>query len=294
MLPTATALVERLRPALVVRESCEYASAVAARRAGIPFATIAISLARIEHDVLAMVAPVVDGFADGSAEAIARAPLLTALPEALDPSPWSTTVRYRAAPGTPGSLPPWEGAGAGPLIYATFGSVVGHTGLAARVFRGALDALGSLPVRALLTVGRAIDPSSLGPVPPNVRVERWVPQAVVLAACDVVVCHGGSGTTYGALAAGVPVIVCPLYADNARNGAAVARAGAGLLVAPPDAAASWATSACELGPSLRGAIHRGLDDPTLRVAAGEIRREMGSYPLVDEALAPLGPSSPRR
>jgi UDP:flavonoid glycosyltransferase YjiC (YdhE family) len=35
---------------------------------------------------------------------------------------------------------------------------------------------------------------------------------------DLVVCHGGSGTAFGALAAGVLIVVVPLFADQFENG----------------------------------------------------------------------------
>jgi len=57
----------------------------------------------------------------------------------------------------------------------------------------------------------------LGSVAANTHIERWVPEADVLTHAAVVVCHGGSGTTYGALASGVPLVCCPLFADQHRN-----------------------------------------------------------------------------
>ena len=75
----------------------------------------------------------------------------------------------------------------------------------------------------LLTTGTDLD---LGAVPTNVHVERWVPQADVLAHASVVVGHGGSGTTLGALGAGQPLVVVPLFADQPNNAARVAIASA--------------------------------------------------------------------
>ena len=53
----------------------------------------------------------------------------------------------------------------------------------------------------------------------------------------VVVGHGGSGTTFGALAAGVPVVIVPLFADQFANAERVAEAGAALVVEPDRRAA---------------------------------------------------------
>ncbi len=81
------------------------------------------------------------------------------------------------------------------------------------------------------TDGRApVRPAVLGPLPSGVHAERWVNQEQELPAADVVVCHGGSGTLYGALAAGVPVVAVPVFADRFENGRRVTAAGAGLVV----------------------------------------------------------------
>ena len=108
--------------------------------------------------------------------------------------------------------------------------MVAGTPLYPRVYRAALDELADLPVRVLMTIGRGGDLADLGPLPANAVVERWVPQAEVVSHAAVVVCHGGYGTTVGALSAGVPLVVAPLFADQGRNAARVAEVGAGLAL----------------------------------------------------------------
>ncbi len=268
---------------LVVREACEYAGVVAAREAATPFVTVAVSASRLEHDVLAMVAPILEGHGAGTAGAIAAAPFLTAFPAPLDPSPWARTVRYRVDAPAAAPLPDWWPGDARPLVYATLGSVVGHTPLAPRAFATALEAVRDLDARVLVTVGHAFDASALGAVPANVRVEPWVPNADVLAACDLVVCHGGSGTTLGALRAGVPLVVCPLFADNERNGAMVAASGTGLAVRRLDASLD-----ARPDPSRSGELHdaavRVLADDGFRRAARAVAAACAAAPPADAAL----------
>jgi hypothetical protein len=48
------------------------------------------------------------------------------------------------------------------------------------IYRVALDAVAELPVRALLTTGKGLEPGALGAIPANVHVEAWVPQRDVL------------------------------------------------------------------------------------------------------------------
>src|SRR5262249_40250635 len=106
----------------------------------------------------------------------------------------------------------------------------GHMSIARDVFGAAITAVADLPVRVLLTIGHRLDPDVLGPMPRNVHLEQWVDQADVFAVADLVVCHGGSGTTYGALAAGLPLVLVPVFADQFENVRRVAAAGAGVTV----------------------------------------------------------------
>ena len=86
-------------------------------------------------------------------------------------------------------------------VYVTFGTFF-STNL--EPFRVVLDALAGEPIDVVATVGEQQDPASLGPIPSNTRVERFIPQAELLPSCAAVVHHGGAGTTFGALSHGLP------------------------------------------------------------------------------------------
>jgi UDP:flavonoid glycosyltransferase YjiC (YdhE family) len=285
MLDAARAACDEWRPDLVVREPCEYASAVAAHEAGIAQAQVGISLSATERRVLEMVTPIIERHCAGVAAAISAAPYLTSFPASLDPSPWVATSRFRAPAGALGELPQWWPGDERPLLYMTFGSVTGYLPEADGVFRVALDAVSGLAARVLLTVGRAVDTARLGPLPANTHVEQWVPQADVLAQAAVVVCHGGSGTTFGALAAGVPLVVCPLFADQSTNGRLVEAAGAGLVVTGRDEVPGGLRS---LGPADTGPIREAvtvvMGDRAYRRAAGRIGAEMAAAPSLDRVI----------
>jgi UDP:flavonoid glycosyltransferase YjiC (YdhE family) len=288
MLPAARELRDAWKPDLVVREPCEYASAVVAHEAGISQAQVGISLATLEANVRTMVGPIIDRFTPGVAATIGSAPYLTSFPGSLDPSPWPDTRRFRTAQGPSGRPLEWRSDGDRPLIYMTFGTVLGHLPEAIGVYRRALEAIAGLPARVLLTVGHATDVTSLGPIPDNARVEQWVPQDAVLRQASCVVCHGGSGTAFGALAAGVPVVICPLFADQPRNGAAIQRAGAGVVVAADTEAAGGLRS---LGPEdvapLRASIEEVLGNAAYRRAAERIAAEIADMPTIDEIIERL-------
>jgi UDP:flavonoid glycosyltransferase YjiC (YdhE family) len=285
MLPTAEQTCVEYAPDLVLRDPCEYASAVVAHRLGIPTAQVAISLAEAEASSIAAAAPALEEHRRGLVEELRVSPYLTRLPATLDPSPFPTTVRFHDGlriRDQAAELPDWWCGSGAPLVYMTFGTVVGHMSMAPRVYRTAVKAVEPLGVRVLLTVGRQFDRSLLGPVPANVRVESYIDQTRVLDDASLVVAHGGSGTVFGALAASVPLVIVPLFADQFENGRRIAQAGAGVLVEP-----SCAGLGEEDAPRIAAAITTVLATPTYQQLAGRLAAEMAATRSVDEVLAAL-------
>jgi UDP:flavonoid glycosyltransferase YjiC (YdhE family) len=190
-------------------------------------------------------------------------------------------------------LPDWWAGSDAPLVYVTFGSIAGGLPIGPAAYRAVLKAVDGLHARVLLTVGRKTDLDSIGLVPANVHMEPWVPQRDVLAAARVVVCHGGSGTTFGALAAGVPLVMVPMWADQPANARAVAAAGAGQVVTP-GAEAKDKMPALEPkdAPRIRAAIESVLADRSYREAASRIAGEMREYPTIDSLLSTLASVRP--
>ncbi len=287
MLPGLEHAVATWKPDLVLREPCEYASAVVAGRLGIRTAQVAISLADAELGSIDVAAPVLERHRAGLVDELRTEPYLSRFPAALDPSDFPATLRYTDEPPTPARpLPSWWNGSQAPLISMTFGTVLGHMSMAAGIYRTALRAVADLPIRVLLTVGRRFDHSSLGPVPANVRVESWVDQRDVLAEADLVVCHGGSGTVFGALGAGVPLVVVPLFADQFENGRRITECGAGVIVEAEPTAPDRERTVIDAAdaPRIARAIRTVLETPSFRQHAGKVAGEMASTPTVGERL----------
>ena len=279
-LPRLREACEEWRPDVVVRDPNEYGSALAAEMDGIPHARVAIGLASTEELGMGIAAGAIDAIrqaeglpADPDADRLRRAPYLSLFPPTLDEGAQPDTRRFRD--------PAWDeprgraarlvaGPRDEPLVYVTFGSVAGSFPQALPVYGVAMRAVAELPVRVLLTVGRELDLDALPPAPENVRIERWVPQQDVLGHAAAALVHGGSGSTLGALAAGVPLVVMPLFADQPQNARRVAEVGAGVAVEPnrDDVDATVAP--------LREAIRAVLDDPSYgqraRALADELAR----------------------
>jgi UDP:flavonoid glycosyltransferase YjiC (YdhE family) len=283
-LPKLQAAIRSFRPDLVVRDSVEYAALVAAEVADVPHARVAVHSVSFEE----MFPPVTDAPIDALRELASLPPergaslraeaVFSSFPASVDGVPAGSRMcapfRSRVVEDAPSSAPAaWAPAGdPRPLVYITFGSIVGSTPHLRAVYRTSLDAVADLPVRALLTTGRGLEPDVLGAIPANVHVEVWIPQRDVLPRVSALICHGGSGTLLGGLAAGLPMVVVPLGADQPHNGRLVAAAGGGLVLAQPDAG------------ELRAAIQTVLEDPELRRSARRIADEIAAMPTIESAV----------
>jgi len=137
------------------------------------------------------------------------------------------------------------------LLSFSTSAMDGQAALAQRV----CDAVGETGVRALLTLGPAIDGRELR-VPAGVAVSAWGDHDSLLPSCAAVIGHAGLGTTLRSLAHGVPLVLLPLGRDQALNAARVEELGAGTALAPDAAPAS-----------IRSALGRVLEEPGFAAAA---------------------------
>jgi len=158
-----------------------------------------------------------------------------------------------------------------PQVYATLGSMAGENDFGRPIFRLVLDALGDLDADALFTIG-PFDQDQLGPVPANVTVAAYAPQAQAMD-CDVVVTHAGSGTTVAALSRGLPLVAVPMFADQMHNADRLVEADVGVRVDP-----------AQVSKELTAAIERVLGDPSFRIAARHIAADIAARPSPADAL----------
>lgn len=285
-LPDLMRIIPDWRPDLVLRESLELGALVAAAAAASPCCRVGVHCGQGEMDFFPhLVAPVdrlrasVGLHGDDGASLRSEA-VFSAFPEFMDEGvDWLGTqrplrVRPALAPPPPAGAerPIWAPAEGEAFVYVTLGTVSGRSEKSRAAYRAVLEALSTLPVRALLTTGPIMPREELGIIPPNVTVEAFVPQFQIMPHAHAVVCHGGSGSLIGALAHGLPTVVMPLFADQPHNAASVARAGAGISVTDRTA------------PVLRAAIARVLEDEDIRRTARRIGGDIAGMPAVEEAV----------
>ena len=151
-----------------------------------------------------------------------------------------------------------------PTIYLTMGTVFPDTAK----LQGIIAAVASLGVDTLVTVGPRIDPDQLETQPDHVRIERYVPQNLILDRCRVVVSHAGSGTALAALTHGVPQLCLPQGADQFLNAWAIANGGAGLYLHPSEANPD----------AIAAAVSRLLNEPSFTERAAKVADSIAAMP----------------
>ncbi|WP_410569175.1 glycosyltransferase [Amycolatopsis sp. cmx-4-61] len=273
---------DHVRPDLVVSEVANSGGAFAALKAGIPVVahgfgrvstgdpmTTQIRGAIREHGA-ALGIEVGEDLAFGG-------PFVDICPESVqDRAFLARTHRVPLRPvgwSEPGQLPPGVLDKRRPLVYLTLGTAMGHAG----VLTEAIAGLSGLDVDVLVATGPSLPDDALGEVPANVRLEAWVPQAALLPHVDLIVHHGGSGTTLGAFGAALPQLLMPQGADQFTNADAVLAAGVGdRLLGPEVTAEAVATKARHL-----------LTDTSVRDAARVLADEVAAMPSPAEVAAQL-------
>lgn len=174
-----------------------------------------------------------------------------------------------------GVAPPWVfEQRARPRVAMSMGSVP----LAAGVdgLRIASDALADLPVDVVIT-GAGSRSSALGEVPANARVVGWLPHDQLLPTCDLVLHHGGAGSSMVSLTHGLPQLVLPQMGDQFSNADQLVRRGVARKVDLTERSTE----------SVRHAVEELLAERTYRRNAQEVRAEIATMPRPIDVVAGL-------
>ncbi|HEX6524785.1 MAG TPA: nucleotide disphospho-sugar-binding domain-containing protein [Streptosporangiaceae bacterium] len=273
MLPGVQAAVTRFAPDVVVADQQAVAGPVAARRAGIAWATSAstpaellrplASLPKVEQWIRDQMAsfqagcglgtPVDLRFSDRLVLVYTTAALMG------DTSGFGGQYVFTgpalAGRRDNGSFPwDWLDPDRRHLLIS-LGTLNGAAG--ERFFRVVIDALAGLAKELQVVITGA----PLDEAPEYVLLADHVPQLALLPHMSAVVSHGGHNTVCETLAHGLPLVVTPIRDDQPIIAQQVADAGAGIRLRFGRLRAS----------ELRNAIRAVLDDPSYRNAAGRVR-----------------------
>ncbi len=285
-LPDLLNLISNWQPDILVRENTEYAGYIAAESARIPHAAFQITAFR-PHLIDVVTEPLnrlhasVGLPANHHIDALYRYLLLTPRPPILwnpdAPMPPTTHAFRYAAFNQSGeeALPGWIAhMPKQPTVYASLGTVFNHmTGLLSSI----LDGLRDEPINLILSVGRNTDPQTFGKQPPNVHIERYIPQSLLLPYCDLLVTQGGSGTMMDALSHGLPMVMLPIGADQPENSQRCAELGVARVLGRGERPSQ----------AIRHAVRETLYNPQYTQSAQQIQKAIEAQPPLDYAVSLL-------
>ena len=218
------------RPHVIVRDEVDFGAAVAAEAAGLPHVRVIVIgagqfiLREIVSDPLDLLLSEfgvkdVHGF-----DALHRHLTLTPFPPSFrseeDALPGSV-VRYHVPA-------PARAIRSKRTVFVTLGTVF-NTESGDLLRTAALGAADCPTVdRVIVATGEHVPPATLGRLPQQVAVHPFVQQDAVLAECDAVISHAGSGTVLGALKQALPMVSLPMGADQQLNAARLDTLGLGV------------------------------------------------------------------
>lgn len=274
MLPGVEAAIDDFAPDVLIADQQAIAGPVAARRAGVPWATSASTPAELVRPLAAMpkveawVEDLMAGFQRESgvhdpvdlrfSDRLVLAYTTSALVGDLGRFPGHWVFTGPALSGRPdrGTFP-WDRLDPGRRkVLVSLGTLNGPAGH--RFFRTVTEALSGLGADVQVIM---VAPPGAVEDRPDLLVLEHVPQLALLPHLDAVVSHGGHNTVSETLAHGIPLVVCPIRDDQPIIAQQVTDAGAGERIRFARARPS----------DVATAIRTVLDDPAYRTAAERVR-----------------------
>jgi UDP:flavonoid glycosyltransferase YjiC (YdhE family) len=270
-------LARSWNPDIVVHEDSEQGSWIAAERVGIPHVALQATAwrgnsYRLSSDPLNVLLAALGLPEDPDLARWHRFGFLTTRPPALhnpdDPMPAGTRpIRPTASDEAGGEPATWPGAAGEvrPRVVVTMGTLMPGR---PEAMTAILDGLEPLGVDIIATVGHDLAPAALGRRRASTRVARYVPMSALVAGASLLVFHGGSGTMLAGLAAGVPLVILPIAADQPENAERCLEAGAARVLPLDDRGPA---RVCEAAADV-------LSDPAFRASATRIARQIEDMP----------------
>lgn len=276
-------LVGKWRPNLIVSEYAEYAGPIAAALFGIP--TVShhwglhlsdeLDAQLFDESTLHRLHALQEQFGLLPEETTPAAVLDLCPPSLVcfDDTAW---LAMRHIPyGGAGIPSPWLwGHRTRPRVCVSMGSVPIEAGLDG--LRTVATGLSHFDGEVVLT-GVGSRSSALTDLPDNVRTAGWLPHDQVLATCDLVIHHGGSGTAMNSLLFGLPQLVLPQMCDQFENAERLVHSGVARSIDLHD----------RDGDRVRDAVEALLTEPAHREHARRIRSEIETMPAPGQVVTRL-------
>lgn len=296
----AVAAARAFAPDLIVAEALDFVGPLVAAALDLPYATMAFGPAIPAEFTDGMTALVGTRYADRGLTPVPARWHLDPCPELLQPPGWqapANRVPVRPephqgpnAPGTGSAAETGTGTGTGtgtrgerPRVLVTFGTHFSDPATLSPI----LAELRTVDVDLVVTLGLTAsaadyelpggDGAAADQAGAAITFATFTPLADLLHDVDLVVTHGGAGTTLGVLARGLPLVVVPQGADQFLQAAVVSATGTGVAVQPgPDVPETVAKAVVTL-----------RTDPSYTDAARTVAAQIAAMPTPSEVATHL-------
>lgn len=151
-----------------------------------------------------------------------------------------------------------------PIVSVTLGTLFGSIEL----YTAVIEAVLGTGARVVAATGLDLDITH-----PRLTTTAWVSMDRLMERSDVVVHHGGWGSTVAGLATGTPAVVMPLGADQPWQAARLASVGAAVQVDPH-----------RIAEELPAAIESVIDEPVYGMNARRLQQEIMAMPAAPEVV----------
>ncbi|MFJ7497331.1 glycosyltransferase [Streptomyces sp. NPDC097727] len=273
------------RPDLIVAEATDYVGPLVAATLQVPYAKLAFgpqipaeftdvfdTVAERRYKERGLSVPVPTWYLDPCPELL-QGPDWKPAPGRLPIRPEAHRGANTPEPAAPSSA---AGAGARRKVLLSFGTHFAEPG----VLRPVIDALPG-EVDLVVTLGLAGVAADYGDGLDHVEFVGFTPLAELLDGIDLVITHGGAGTTMGTLSRGLPMVIVPQGADQFLQAGAVAASRTGVAVMPPAGPEAVAEAVLEVlgNTEYRDNARRAADQiaatPSPRDVAGQLAASIG-------------------
>jgi MGT family glycosyltransferase len=149
------------------------------------------------------------------------------------------------------------------------------------LLRACLATLADEDVQVVLTTGyQQLPEDVLSSLPTNFHYEPYLPGLAMAERSDLLIHHGGHGSSMTGLITGTPAVIVPTYSERESNARRVAALGAGLVVVPTEGASGEKGLSLE---ELRLKVRQVLSDPSFAANARRVADNMRNYGGAAEA-----------
>lgn len=149
------------------------------------------------------------------------------------------------------------------------------------LLRACLATLADEDLDVVLTTGYQQLPEDVpSSLPANFHYEPYLPGLAMAEKADLLIHHGGHGSSMTGLITGTPAVIVPTYSERESNARRVAALGAGVVVTPTEGASGEKSLPPE---ELRSKVRQVLSDPSFAAGARRVAESMRGYGGAAEA-----------